>query len=377
MIGNKLSEGKVSPVTETTIKAPAKQKPRRKKRHILRSILISLLVLAVLAAGALYAYEALRQKYTVTYTGYTAATGSISNALSFSGSLQLIDNKTYTAGRDTTVRAVYVSVGDDVKEGDRLMRLANGETIKADFDGRVNTLNVEAGDSVTGAVNADGVANASATSLMQVADFAHLKVSIRVDEYDIASVSVGQACRVTATATEKQFDSKIASIDYISASSGNVAYYTATAYVDVDPNEGVYPGMQVTVTVPQEEAENVVVLNMNALSFDETNSAFVFMMGEDGAMTAVPVEVGVSNGSYVEIRSGLNGGDTVYAETQVETSASGLAGLMQNMFGGQQIMPGEGGFNRQNRTNTNTDRDFSNFPGGGNMPSGGFGGGGR
>lgn len=355
-------------MTETTTKAPAR--PRRKKRHILRKILIFMLVLALLAGGALYAYEALRQKYTVTYTGYTAATGSISNALSFSGSLQLIDSKTYTASSDTTVRAVYVSVGDDVKEGDRLMRLANGETIKAGFDGRVNTLNVEAGDSVTGLVNADGVANSSATSLMQVADFAHMKVSIRVDEYDIASVAVGQACRVTATATEKQFDSTIASIDYISASSGNVAYYTATAYVDVDPDEGVYPGMQVTVTVPQEEAQNVVVLSMNALSFDETNSAFVYTMGEDGAMTPVPVEVGVSNGSYVEIRRGLNSGDTVYAETKVEAAATGLAGLMQSMFGGQRVLPGAGGYtNRQNRQN-NTDRNFNNMPGG-------FGGGGR
>ena len=345
------------------MKTPAK--PRRKKRHILRKLLIGLLVLALLVGGVLYAYTSLKQEYTVTYTPYTASTGSISNALSFSGSLQLIDSATYAASSDTTVRAVYVAAGDEVKEGDRLLRLASGETVKAEFDGRVNTLSVKEGDSV-----------AAGESLIQVADFEHMKVNIRVDEYDIASVSVGQACRVTATATEKRFDSRIETIDYISASTGNVAYYTATAYVDVD--EGVYPGMQVTVTVPQDEAENVVVMSMNALSFDETNSAFVYTMGEDGAMTPVPVEVGVSNGSYVEIRSGVNSGDTVYAETEVETAATGLAGLMQSMFGGQQIMPGAGGFNRQNRDNSNRDFgnfDFSNLPGGGNMPSGGFGGG--
>ena len=55
--------------------------------------------------------------------------------------------------------------------------------------------------------------------------------------------------------------------------------------------------------------------------------------------------------------------------------ATGLAGLMQSMFGSQQILPGAGGFNRQNRENTNW--NFNNLPGGGNMPSGGFGGGGR
>ena len=199
-----------------------------------------------------------------------------------------------------------------------------------------------------------------------------MKVSIRVDEYDIASVSVGQACRVSATATEKQFASEIAAIDYISASSGNVAYYTATAYVEVD--EGVYPGMQVTVTVPKEEAENVVVLSMNALSFDERNSAFVYMADEAGAMTPVPVEVGVSNGSYVEIRSGLKSGDQVYVETKVETGASGLAAMMNSLFGGQRINSGfGGGSNRQNRDFSNF--DFSGMPNG--MPGGGFGGGGR
>ena len=333
-------------------------KPRRKRRHILCKILIGLLVLALLTGGAFYAYLSLRQEYTVTYTGYTATTGSISNALSFSGSLQLIDSATYAADSDTTVRAVYVAAGDNVKEGDRMIRLASGATVKAEFDGRVNTRSVEEGDRVT-----------AGAPLVQVADFEHMKVNIRVDEYDIASVSVGQACRVTATATEKVFDSQIAAIDYISASSGNVAYYTATAYVDVEAGMYVYPGMQVTVTVPQDEAENVVVLSMNALSFDERNSAFVYTMGEDGAMTPVPVEVGVSNGSYVEIRSGVASGDTVYAETQIKAAADGLAGLMQSMFGGQRIMPGAGGFNRQNRENTN--RDF------GGTPNGSFGGGGR
>ena len=355
-------------MAEATAKTPATNKPRR-KRHILRKILVTLLVLALVAGGGLYAYESLRQKYTVTYTGYTATTGTISNALSFSGSLQLIDSVTYAPSSDTTVRAVYVAVGDEVKEGDRLMRLANGETIKADFDGRINVLEVAEGDSVSGAVTVDGVTNNAGTALLQLADFEHLKVNIRVDEYDIASVSVGQPCRVTATATEKAFDSTIASIDYISASTGNVAYYTATAYVDVNPDEGIYPGMQVTVTVPQDEAVDVVVLNMNALSFDETNSAFVYRMGEDEDMVPQPVEVGVSNGSYVEIRSGLNSGDTVYAETKIEAAASGLEALMQNMFNQRQIMPGQG-YNRQNRNNNN-----NNFPGG-NMP-GGFGGGGR
>jgi multidrug efflux pump subunit AcrA (membrane-fusion protein) len=105
----------------------------------------------------------------------------------------------------------------------------------------VNQVSVKAGDEVN-----------PGDTLVQIADFAHMQVSFRVDEYDIGDVTVGENCRVTATASEKTFESTVDTINYISSSTGNVAYYTATANILADG--GVYPGMQVTVTVPQEEA---------------------------------------------------------------------------------------------------------------------------
>ena len=303
--------------------------PKRRRRW-LRKLIFLLIALILIAALGFYGYTALKQEYTVVYDSYTATTGSISNALSFSGNLSLIDSATYAASSSSTVRTLYVSAGDEVRDGDRLLRLANGETIEAEFDGRVNAVSVAEGDSVS-----------AGDPLAQVADFTHLKVTLRVDEYDIADVQVGQKCTVTATATEKTFDSEISSIDYISSSGGNVAYYSAVAYVDVD--EGVYPGMQVTVSIPREEAENVVVLKMDALSFDEKNSAFVYMYDDAGALTEVPVEVGVSNGNYVEIRSGLSDGDMVYVESAQENSSSGLGGLLSGLFGGQQVNAPAGG----------------------------------
>lgn len=303
--------------------------PKRRRRW-LRKLIFLLIALILIAALGFYGYTALKQEYTVVYDSYTATTGSISNALSFSGNLSLIDSATYAASSSSTVRTLYVSAGDEVRVGDRLLRLANGETIEAEFDGRVNAVSVAEGDSVS-----------AGDPLAQVADFTHLKVTLRVDEYDITDVQVGQKCTVTATATEKTFDSEISSIDYISSSGGNVAYYSAVAYVDVD--EGVYPGMQVTVSIPREEAENVVVLKMDALSFDEKNSAFVYMYDDAGALTEVPVEVGVSNGNYVEIKSGLSDGDVVYVESAQENSSSGLGGLLSGLFGGQQVNAPAGG----------------------------------
>lgn len=348
---------------------PKKKKAGKRWKRVLRRIIVTVLILAILGLGGWYAVDKLRAEYTVTYDTYTATIGSISNALSFSGSMALVNSKTYSASADTTVRTIYVSEGDTVTKGAKLMRLANGETLTADFDGKVNQVYVSADDEVT-----------SGTSLIQIADFTHMKVSMRVDEYDIADVSVGSACTVTATATEKTFDSTIASINYISSATGNVAYYTAVAYVDVN-EDGIYPGMQVTVSIPKEAAENVVILKEDALSFTAFNSAYVYMKDDNGEMTTVDVEVGVSNGKYVEIKSGLSDGDTVYAVAETTTSTSGMASMLSSLFGGNQFTPtmGGGDFNPGSMDGGMGGRDGSSDSDGGRGgmgggPSGNFGG---
>ena len=330
------------------------KKPGKKKKSWLKRILLFLLVIVLLAiAGRFFLLSRSGGVAATSYVSYTAATGTISNSLSFSGSLQLIDSETATANAKSTVREVYVAEGQDVTEGQKLLRLSSGQTVEASFDGRVNQLYVNAGDEV-----------AAGASLVQVADFTHMKVAVNVDEYDISDVKVGTACKISTTATEQQYTSEIASINYISSSGGSVAYYTATAYVDV--GEGVYPGMQVTMTIPLEEAANVVVLSMDALSFDVRNQAYVLMKDETGAMQQVNVKTGVSNGNYVEITEGLKNGDVVYAIS--ESAASTGFGLGMSPFGGMGSTSTEG----TDMTEMMQRRQQMMQEGGG---SGGFGGG--
>lgn len=332
------------------------KKPISRKRRIVRRIIAACLILVLLAAAGFAGYMMLRQKYTVTYTSYTAATGSISNSLSFSGNLSLVDSAYYTAPSAGTVRTVYAAVGDQVKEGQKLVRLSNGSTVEAEFDGKVNALPVSEGDEVR-----------QGDSLIQVADFSHMKVSVRVDEYDIGDVNIGQKCSVTVTSIEKAYTSELAAIDYISQSGGSVAYYTATVYVDTE--DGTLPGMQVTVSIPQEEAADVVVLKEDALAFDETNRAYVWKKDEAGELTQVFVETGVSNGNYVEIKSGLSSGDEVFAQVeQAQTNA--VTGLLSGLFGNNRFPGGQGGgFSGRDGMPDMSSFDFSSIPGGG---SGGF-----
>jgi Membrane-fusion protein len=259
----------------------------------------TLVILLVLGIAGWSVYSRLRAEYRTTYEPYTAITGSISNSLSFTGSMQLINSASYTASGEGKVREVYVAQGDSVSKGDKLIRLSGGETVEAEFDGTVSTLNVEKGDEVK-----------AGDSLATVADFDHMRVSVRVGESNISEVSVGQSCRVTVSSAGATFDSVIGTIDYVAYTGNNVAYYTATVDVDTAAAENLWPGMQATVTVPLEEAENVTVLKMDALSTARDNTAYVYKENDAGEMEEVQVTVGVSNGNYVEIREGVTAGET-------------------------------------------------------------------
>ena len=326
----------------------AVRRKKKRRKRVKRLVTWGIVLLVLLGGGWLWV-QRMQAEYRVVYDPYTATVGTISNSLSYSGALQLIDSKTYTAPEAARVREVYVAAGDRVSEGDRLVRLSNGETLKADFAGTVNKVEAAAGDDVS-----------AGAALVQLVDFDHMKVTVRVSENDIADVTVGQACRVTVASQGETFRSEIAEIDFSASTGNNLAYYNAVVYVDVSGAQGVHTGMQATVTVPQEEAADVVVLKLDALSTDRDNTAYVYKLQADGTMAASPVTVGVSNGNYVEIREGVAEGETVYAVSKTAETQSAWNTLLTNSFGSQQINAPSGGGQQRQRNN----------PGGGGQNNG-------
>ena len=309
-----------------------------------------------IAAGVVYLFVLPKWKAdaTTTYNQYAARIGTISNSISFNGSVSVKNAETITADNAATVRVIYVEEEQRVRKDDRLMRLSDGTTVKASFDGQINLISPEVGDDVS-----------VGETLIQVVDFDNMTVSMRVDEYSISELSVGQACRVNVTALGRTFDSEISHINRIPSGGGNTAYYTVTAELEV--TEDVLPGMACTVTIPQEEAVDTVILNRDALSFGMDNSAYVLMYDENKVLKQVPVTIGVDNDNYVQITAGLKEGDVVYKEVQEKNSTSGMFAMFSNMGNMQQQ-------NTSTRQSTNQGNWNNNRNYGGGMP-GGMGGG--
>ena len=146
------------------LKEKEKAKKSRKIRRRIRRLIVLAILLVLIGGIGFLVVRKLQRDYTVTYDTYTTTMGSISNSMSYSGSMQLINNTTYTAENDAKVREVYVSAGDHVAEGAKLMRLSDGTTLTAEFDGTVNKVEAEKGDSVQ-----------KDDTLVQVADFGKMQ----------------------------------------------------------------------------------------------------------------------------------------------------------------------------------------------------------
>ena len=90
-------------------KPEGKKKKKSRKKKILKRLIWLVIILLVLGVALWSVISKLQSEYRITYDPYTATTGSISNSLSFTGSMQLINSANYTASEDTKVREIYVA----------------------------------------------------------------------------------------------------------------------------------------------------------------------------------------------------------------------------------------------------------------------------
>lgn len=296
------------------MKDSSKEKRVRKWAFRLGALVLGALVLVAVAGWI--GWDAIRPLVmadaVTVYSAYTVEEGAIETDMSFSATINVRSRQSAYASADATVQTIFVEDGQQVEKDDKLIQMSDGEIVRAEIQGTVNEISVRQGDTVL-----------EGDALIDICDLQDLEVTITVDEYDIEKISVGQTCTVTVLPLETSFEAQISSINRVSESLGSVAYYTVLA--NFTAPEQVLPGMQATVSMDSNRVEDAVVLDMNALAFDEENKPYVLSLQADGTYEPVYVEVGLNDGMKAEIVSGLEIGDTVYAVSGTETPEAGFS----------------------------------------------------
>lgn len=257
-------------------------------------------------------------------------------------------------GRNGRVQEVHVAPGDRVEEGQLLVTLDNREPelayfrarnayeialidaapnvvrereidmqlsmealeqtrLRAPFAGVVIDVAVEPGQSV-----------GTNDIVVEIVDDSAFEVRVAVDELDIARVERGQSVNIRLDADPgKARQGFVDHISLIANMQGNLVTVPVTVRF-AEADDFLRPGYTATLQIVVAEARDVLVVPVEAI-WEEGNVRTVNRI-VDGEAQPTPVETGLSDGGWVEIRSGLEFGDEVIALNYRGGSPQGSTG---------------------------------------------------
>ena len=254
------------------------------------------------ASTANFSEEQIKEKDLKTY--YT-----------FSGDVVAKNSKTVESSSEVTIEEILVKAGDMVKDGDTLFKTTSGNRIKAKMDGMVSEI----------LINTD-VKYPSSTQLATIIDADSLQVEIKVDEYDVNSIKIGDDAEIYVNALDKTVDGKVINLSKSATVENGISYFRAV--IELEETEDVLPGMSTEVKIVKAEAKNAKTVSVNALEFDADNQPYVYVKSSNGTPVEKAVSIGINDGASVEIKSGLKDSDIVLS------SNAGVFNPFEMMYGG-------------------------------------------
>lgn len=198
-------------------------------------------------------------------------------------------------------------------------------TILSPVDGIVVSRNVDVGQTVA--------ASFQTPTLFTIAqDLTKMQIDTNVDESDIGKARTAQAVTFTVDAyPEKTFSGAVSQVRNAPIVTQNVVTYDVVVRVD-NRDLLLKPGMTANVSIRIRDVADALRIPNAALRYRPADSAKtgtargdrVYLLGKDGKPEAVPVKLGISDGSFTEAVSGnVRRGDRVILSETAKRAPSG------------------------------------------------------
>ena len=186
--------------------------------------------------------------------------------------------------------------------------LANA-TIRAPIRATVLTRDVEIGSPVSSILNL----GANGTLVFTLGDIDRVFVRGKVDEADIGRVRLDQAASITTESfRDRTFKGKVTQISPIGVDKDNVTTFEVKVSID-NPGKELKANMTANAEIILEEFPGSVLVPEAAVFYDDRHNASVDVLDASSrtGRRRVPVQVGVGNGTRMQIVRGVNAGDKV------------------------------------------------------------------
>lgn len=273
-------------------------------------------------------------------TVVAAASGTVSELCVREGSTVRQDDVLLRiTGKDLDKQAQ--NAADNLRSAE--LRMSSAErnishyTIDAPISGTIVDKKVKAGDKLS--------ANDTAMqNLCTIYDMSYLEMKLNVDELKIRSLKVGQEVDITADAVPGEtYKGVISSILVAGTTANGSTSYPVTVRID-DMGE-LLPGMNATAKITTASVKNVLALPNAALvrgsyvlvtkDSPSAANAETSMTAPDGYVY-VKVTTGISDDDYIEVKSGLQEGDTIAYDNSSVSATDFYSTMMVSAEGGDE-----------------------------------------
>ena len=204
-------------------------------------------------------------------------------------------------------------------------------------DGLVTNIAFEAGEQID-----------LTQDVITIAQNDSISIVLSIDQDDISNVSLDQQALVTFDTSEETFEGKVNAISVSPMAAGApTVNYTVTVTVEGKGLEDIYEGMSCTVDLVSERVDDVLIIPKRAVT-TQGDKNYVTVKQEDGTSLQQEVTLGFTDGSSYEVTSGLEEGDIVLIESQINRttdseSQTGGTGQTPEQMGGTPPTGMEGG----------------------------------
>ncbi|MEK0448447.1 MAG: macrolide-specific efflux protein rane fusion protein MacA [Verrucomicrobiota bacterium] len=187
-------------------------------------------------------------------------------------------------------------------------------------DGTVLTVPIVEGQVIVAAASVN-----SGTTLMTIANLSRLIVETHVNQVDVARLSVKQRVKLTAEAIlDEELEAQIFFIAPGASVKNSVKGVTVQALIE-KPSARMRPGMNVQMTIPVANAQDVVSVPVGAVFRGEGDGRVVYVRSGEKTERR-PVKIGISNTEHAQILSGVREGEKILLAEPERTPMGAGAG---------------------------------------------------
>ena len=273
-------------------------------------------------------------------TVVAAASGTVSELCVREGSTVRQDDVLLRiTGKDLDKQAQ--NAADNLRSAE--LRMSSAErnishyTIDAPISGTIVDKKVKAGDKLS-------ANDAAMQNLCTIYDMSYLELKLNVDELKIRSLKVGQEVEITADAVPGEtYKGTISSILVAGTTANGSTSYPVT--VRIDEMGDLLPGMNASAKITTASVKDVLALPNAALvrgsyvlvtkDSPSAANAETSMTAPDGYVY-VKVTTGISDDDYIEVKSGLQEGDTIAYDTSTVSATDFYSTMMVSAEGGDE-----------------------------------------